>query len=283
MTISNYELIDFGEGRKLERFGEVVFDRPAPAAEHARKGDAEQWQTADVVFEKTSETEGVWNSKTELPESWTLDFGKFRMLLQPTPFGHLGLFPEQVPNWDWIGRQVAKSKSTTRVLNLFAYTGGATLAAASAGAEVVHIDSAKNVVAWAKRNAELSGLQNAPVRWITEDATRFVEREIKRGNRYQGLILDPPSYGHGPSGQVWKIQKHLLPLLKNCRQILTDDFRFIVLTCHSPGFGPAELQASLADAIFGDCRSGAIASELFLSTRAGRKLPAGTVARWAAA
>jgi 23S rRNA (cytosine1962-C5)-methyltransferase len=166
------------------------------------------------------------------------------------------------------------------VLNLFAYTGGSTLAAAAAGASVTHVDAAKNIVAWARRNAELSGLADAPIRWIAEDATTFVRREVRRGNRYDGLILDPPSYGHGPKGEVWKVERHLAPLLTSCRDLLSDRRAFLLLTCHSPGFGPAELEALLADTIFGSCQGGVVARELSITAADARKFVCGAVARW---
>jgi 23S rRNA (cytosine1962-C5)-methyltransferase len=167
-----------------------------------------------------------------------------------------------------------------KVLNLFAYTGGSTLAAAAAGAEVVHVDAAKNTVNWARENARLSGLENAPIRWIVEDALKFVEREVRRGNQYDAVILDPPSYGHGPDGNPWKIGEHLLPLLEACGELTQQSRAFLLLTCHSPGYGPAELEAYLADAVFGSCQAGATAHELSLPTEDGRALPAGVAVRW---
>jgi 23S rRNA (cytosine1962-C5)-methyltransferase len=166
------------------------------------------------------------------------------------------------------------------VLNLFAYTGGSTMAAAAAGARVVHVDSAKNTVGWARSNAAAAGLEESPIRWIVEDASKFVAREVKRGNSYDAVILDPPSYGHGPSGETWKLDEDLIPLLQNCAKLTADSRAFILLTCHSPGFGPAEAEAYLADAVFGHCSAGANARALNLKTASERKLNAGIVARW---
>ena len=200
-----YELLDLGSGRKLERFGDFVLDRPSPAAEGYRPSDPRLWVTAAARYQRTTGERGRWTKRDELPDAWTITYHDTKLTIKLTPFGHVGLFAEQQENWRWIDEQCRQFKQPPRVLNLFAYTGGSTLAAAHAGAEVVHIDAAKNVVHWARQNAELSGLVNAPIRWIAEDASKFVEREVRRGNRYQGIILDPPSYGHGPKGERWKI------------------------------------------------------------------------------
>ncbi len=310
----HYELIDFGEGRKLEQFGKFVLDRPCPAANGIRRVVPHAWDTASARFEK-SRSGGAWVShdpnfpptsmeNTDLIESspanprseaasptgapWTITHGPIRFLLRPTAFGHVGVFPEQAANWQWIGRQVRRclercSDRPPRVLNLFGYTGGSTLAAAAAGAQVTHIDSARNTVAWARHNASASGLGNAPIRWIIEDAATFARREVKRGNQYDGIILDPPSYGHGPKGQknqAWKITQHLLPLLSHCAQLTRASRQFILLTCHAPELGAAEIEAYLAQAVFGSCSAGAAARRLNILTRSSRKLNAGIVARW---
>lgn len=274
-----YQLLDFGDGRKLERFGAYVLDRPSPAAEGFQPASSASWQ-ASARFERGDGESGVWRPKDALPERWTIRHGKIAFELKGTEFGHLGIFPEQAENWDWIARQVERAKRPLKVLNLFAYTGGSTLAAAAAGAEVVHVDAARNTVAWARRNAALSGLEAAPVRWIAEDAMKFVRRELKRGNGYDAVILDPPSYGHGPAGEVWKINEHLLPLLEACGKLTEGRRAFMLLSCHAPGIGPAELSAYLADAVFGHCGAGGKASELTIEAANGRRLPAGVVARW---
>jgi 23S rRNA (cytosine1962-C5)-methyltransferase len=224
--------------------------------------------------------QGVWENRAKSLEPWTVQHGTVTFELKPTPFGHVGLFPEQAENWDWIAEQVRRARRPLKVLNLFAYTGGSTLAAAAAGAEVVHVDAAKNVVEWARRNALHSHLAEAPIRWIAEDARKFVQRELRRGNRYDAVILDPPSYGHGTGGEAWKLERDLLPLLAGCGELTADSRAFMLLTCHSPNFGAAELQAAMADAVFGTCQCGAIAKPLFLRTEDGRKLSAGVAARW---
>ncbi len=236
-----YELLDYGQGRKLERFGDVSVDRPSPAAEGAVPTRPQAWKAATVRFERTTGESGRWSPRGAVPASWSFCDEDLHFLLKPTPFGHVGLFPEQRTNWRWIRQQVARRPAGLRVLNLFAYTGGSTLAAAAAGAAVTHVDAARNVVQWARQNAAASDLQTAPIRWITEDASRFVTRELRRGQKYDALILDPPSYGHGPKGETWKLSSDLLPLLKNCRSLLGERPAFVLLTCHSPGFGAAEL------------------------------------------
>ncbi|MCA9263619.1 MAG: class I SAM-dependent methyltransferase [Planctomycetales bacterium] len=275
-----YELVDFGEGRRLERFGPYLIDRPCPAATSVRPMEPSRWKDADCRYTRVDRQRGKWKRVGSAPDTWQVRHGDACFAARLTPPGQVGLFPEQAENWDWLRQQVRRSDQPLRVLNLFAYTGGSTLAAAAAGAEVTHIDAAANVVKWARSNAELSGLAEAPIRWITEDARKFVQREIKRGNQYQGIILDPPSYGHGPHGEGWKIQDDLLPLLRACGQLCRDQLRIVLLTCHSPGFGAAELEACLMDTLWGHCQAGVIARTLYLRTADGRRLPSGTVARW---
>ena len=272
-----YELLDFGTGRKLERFGTLLLDRPAPAAEPYRPLRRELWPSADACYERIERDSGEWELRDELPDTWQVHHGKIVFELRRTTFGHIGLFPEQAANWDWVGEQVRSAERTLKVLNLFAYTGGSTLAASSAGAEVVHIDAAKNVVQWARRNAELSHLAERPIRWIAEDALKFVQRELRRGNRYDGVILDPPSYGHGPSGEVWKLAEHLSELLSACADLTAGRREFILLTCHSPEFAANDAGALLEQA-FGP---GHIAvGELSLLTADERELPSGVMGRW---
>jgi 23S rRNA (cytosine1962-C5)-methyltransferase len=275
-----YQLLDFGVGRKLERFGEYILDRYSQPAENVRRAGTSEWKQANARYERTQGDGGRWKPADALPSTWTIAHGGIVFELQPTPFGHLGVFPEQAANWDWIARQVTRASRTLRVLNLFAYTGGSTLAAAAAGAEVVHVDSAENTVAWARRNAELSSLAEMPIRWIAEDAKKFAERELRRGNRYDAVILDPPSYGHGPKGETWKITRDLLPLLTTCAELTEGQRAFMLLTCHSPGFDPPEVEAILADAVFGTCQAGATARPLTIPCADGRQLPSGVVARW---
>ena len=276
---SQYELLDFGNGRKLERLGGHVLDRPSPAAEDFEPADAKAWKNATARFVGSIGEPGRWQPAAAVAEPWVVEHGTLQFELSASPAGHVGVFPEQAANWDWIARQVRRS-GEVNVLNLFAYTGGSTLAAAGAGARVTHVDAAKNALTRARKNAELSGLGEAPIRWIAEDALLFAQRELNRGNHYDAVILDPPSYGHGPKGQPWKLNEQLPELLETCAALTEPSRAFMLLTCHSPGWGPAELEAILADCVFGSCGAGATGRELELATSDGRKLSAGVVARW---
>jgi 23S rRNA (cytosine1962-C5)-methyltransferase len=327
-----YQLLDFGDGRRLERFGDIVLDRPCPAAEAFGRADPDRWTTADARFEGRENEKGRWTDRRELPERWTVSHGPLRFELKRTDFGHLGLFPEQIENWQWIMRTLSTPPTNLRsvpgegqgegavqkeegrrlkgdegsgfrvqgsetrvrpsslaprpsplapkVLNLFAYTGGSTLAAAAAGAEVVHVDAAENVVAWAHRNAELSGLAQSPIRWIAEDAVKFVRRELKRGNRYDAVVLDPPSYGHGPRGEVWRLSKHLPRLLAMCGELTAGRPQFMLLTCHTPGYDAEVLSEMVKGQFLGTPAGWMKAGPLSLRSADGRQLPSGVVVRW---
>jgi 23S rRNA (cytosine1962-C5)-methyltransferase len=281
-TPDQYRLLDFGGGRRLERFGLWRLDRPCPAAEHIASSDPDAWRQADARFERGEGDEGQWSLERDLPEQWTIARGPITFELRRTPAGHLGVFPEQAANWDWIIEQLRAGGGPLKMLNLFAYTGGSTLAAAAAGAEVVHVDAAGNIVAWARRNAELSGLADRPIRWIAEDALKFVKRELRRGNRYDAVVLDPPSYGHGPRGEVWRLSKDLPRLLKLCGQLTAGHRRFMLLTCHTSGFDPARLKRIMADALGPTDRGMVTAERLTIRSASGRALPSGVVARWQA-
>lgn len=274
-----YQLLDFGQGRKLERFGQYLVVRGCPAADSKKARDVAAWPRDAAQFTGSSSKGGTWKGG-RLPPAWPVELAELKIELRPTPTGQVGLFPEQSSNWQWLEKKVRAADRPLRILNLFAYTGVATLVCAAAGAQVVHVDSAKSVVAWARHNAELSGLREAPIRWLVEDARKFVSRELKKGAHYDGIILDPPSYGHGPRGREWKINRDLMPLLADCAQLSPHGRSFFLLSCHSPGFGPAELEAFLSDAVFGHCQAGATAKQLWLKDPHGRKLNAGVAARW---
>ena len=237
-TRDQYQLFDFGDGRRLERLGRGGWIGLVRRPKGCRRRIRRRGNGPTPGSSGPATRDGQWSGGEEMPERWTIAHGALRLELKWSPFGHVGVFPEQAANWDWIAEQVEASPEPLKVLNLFAYTGGSTLAAAAAGAEVVHVDAARNTVAWARRNAELSGLADAPIRWIAEDAMKFVRRELKRGNTYDAVILDPPSYGHGPRGEVWRLSKHLAGLLAMCGQLTAGRRRFMLLTCHTPGVGP---------------------------------------------
>ncbi|HWB08766.1 MAG TPA: class I SAM-dependent methyltransferase [Pirellulales bacterium] len=282
---SEYQLVDFGLGRKLERFGPHLLDRPAPAAEGLRQADPQAWRRATARYDRLAAERGVWRPVTTdgppLADRWTVRHAGISLELKPTNFGHLGVFPEQAANWDWIARQVAGAGRRLSVLNLFGYTGASTLAAAAAGADVVHVDAARNTVDWARRNADLSGLDQAPIRWIHEDAATFVRRELKRRHAYDAVILDPPSYGHGAKGQTWKLADQLADLLDDCARLTADRRCFILVTCHTPGFEAEKLRTLLAQAI----SPGASSSDdvecgpMTLVAADGRALASGAMAR----
>jgi 23S rRNA (cytosine1962-C5)-methyltransferase len=277
-----YALLDFGNGRRLERFGPVTLDRPCPAAEGLDPAIPDAWSRADARFDGRDQEKGQWTDRRDLPERWTVAFGALRFELKRTEFGHLGVFPEQAENWDWIPRVLAGGEGgrATKILNLFAYTGGSTLAAAAAGADVVHVDAAKNVVAWARQNAELSGLADAPIRWIAEDAQKFVGRELKRGNRYDAVILDPPSYGHGPHGETWRLAQHLPRLLSMCAELTAGRLALMLLTCHTPGYDAELLRQIMEECGFSTTSGPCEARPLGIRAADRRILPSGVVVRW---
>jgi 23S rRNA (cytosine1962-C5)-methyltransferase len=282
----DYQLIDFGQGRRLERFGNIVLDRPCPAVEFSAKGDISVWSKADAYFKDSGAIEGQWMYHHKLPDRWTIAHSPLLFELKRTPFGHIGLFPEQAENWDWInawgkglGTRSKVEEEQLKILNLFAYTGGSTLAAAAAGMEVVHVDAAKNIVDWARCNAELSGLAGTPIRWITDDAMKFVKRELKRGNRYDGIILDPPSYGHGRRGEIWRLSKNLPELLDICAELTAGRCKFVLLTCHTPGYESSILADMLIQSFPCMKRGNIVAKTLTIRSDTGRELPCGVMVR----
>ncbi len=281
---SVYELLDFGGGRKLERFGDLILDRPAPAADDQTIKHPSLWSQAHAVFQRRT-SGGKWltgaaGAVTENPAdalgSWTVAVGRFSFSLKASPFGHLGVFPEQQPNWQWIHQQCVSVQRKLKILNLFAYSGGSSMAAAVGENEVVHVDAAKNMLDRTRVNLRASNLAEAHVRLIHEDARKFVDREVRRGNQYDALILDPPSYGHGPKGSVWQIEDHLSQLLEGCLSLTGNQPAFLLLSCHTIGYTGKQLQRSLQDAGFtAPVESG----PMTLRTRDGRELPAGWMAR----
>ena len=236
----DYELVDTGEGEKLERFGPYVLRRPDPQALWERGQSSVVWDTCDAWFERKGE-KGTWHFHKELPKEWDITYGGLTFGIRPTSFKHVGLFPEQIENWEWVAKQGAKS-----VLNLFAYTGGATLAAAKAGASVTHVDASKTAVEWARQNAGLSGLTDAPVRWIVDDVLKFVGREVKRGVKYDGIILDPPAFGHGPKDELWKIEEDLVALMRLCTELLSDKPSFVLMNGYAAGYSHYAFEHLLA-------------------------------------
>lgn len=271
-----YQLLDFGGGRKLERFGQYVVDRPSPAAGDAQPAHPELWPQAAARFERPTAGDGRWTVKRE-PGDWSVRWNELEFELRLAASGQVGLFPEQAVNWQWLARQLRQT-ANAKVLNLFAYTGSSSLVAAFAGAEVVHVDASAAAIAMARKNAQRSGLADCPLRWVEEDALAFVRREVRRGNRYQAVILDPPSYGHGPKGQAWKLASQLDELVEQVSMLVDRQAGYVLLTCHTPGYGPVELVRILETTLASPARGAAL--ELVASD--GRRLPSGSGAVWMA-
>lgn len=279
----DYELLDSGDGEKLERYGAVTISRPDPQALWPKNLSAAEWKKANAWFTRTGE-KANWETDGKVPPRWEINFAGLKFYVKLSPFKHTGIFPEQASNWSWMQDKIknSKKKEAVTVLNLFGYTGGASLAAAAAGAAVCHVDSSKTAVAWARENAELSGLKEKPIRWIMDDARAFVKREIKRGRKYDGIILDPPSFGHGPDGELWKIEEHFVGLLADCRALLSDQPLFFLINGYAAGYSAIAYKNCLQNLVadFG----GAIEiGELTIEEKeAKRLLPAGIFARWQA-
>ena len=280
----DYRLIDSGNRKKLEQVGPYTLVRPAPQAIWSPRADR-LWSKADAIYERDSKGSGSWKWNRPVKREFDILYSDLALRIKLTDFGHLGLFAEQASNWRWIKEAIRtrmnKSGANIHVLNLFAYTGGSTLAASQAGAHVVHVDAAKGVVDWARENAKISHLSDRPIRWIVDDAVKFVQREVRRGNKYQGIILDPPSFGRGPKGQVFKIENQLLPLLDHCRQILDKNALFVLYTGHTPGFSPLVMHNQLEEMVArrdGEIESG----EMIIHDEQDRAMPSGTYARWLA-
>ena len=230
----DYALLDSGNGSKLEQFGAYTFVRPEHQAVWKPAMDKSAWEHAHATFVPTAEESGGrWQIRKPLPDSWSIRYGDLRLLARPSNSRHLGIFPEQAVHWDWIMDQILKSKREVSVLNLFGYTGAATLAAARVGAKVTHVDASKKSVAWARENQNLSQLENASIRWIVDDAVKFIRREVRRGNRYHGIILDPPKFGRGPKGEVWEFFDMLPELLPDLRMLFSDQPLFLIITAYA--------------------------------------------------
>lgn len=274
----DYKLIDSGNFQKLEQVGPFKFVRPSPQAVWTPRLSSEVWKNVDATFSRFSGGDGKWTIHSkQLPKKWTIEQGPVKLVISLTDFGHLGLFPEQDANWDRLHTLIKERKGDQelQVLNLFAYTGGSTLACATAGAKVVHLDASKTSVNWARENADASGASAAPVRWIVDDVQKFVEREVRRENKYHGIILDPPSFGRGTNNEVWQIEDHLVPLLDNLKKLLADDHLFVLLSSHSNGYTPIALKNLLMNMV--DAKKGEFdAHEMIIKEQdTDRALPSG--------
>ena len=275
----DYEVLDTSEGEKLERWGDYLLVRPDPQVIWNTPKELPGWRKMNGHYHRSSKGGGEWEF-FDLPKQWEIAYKELRFNLKPFSFKHTGLFPEQAVNWDWFSDKIRNAGRPVKVLNLFAYTGGATLAAAAAGAAVTHVDASKGMVNWAKENARSSGLEAAPIRWLVDDCMKFVEREIRRGNHYDGIIMDPPSYGRGPKGEIWKIEDSIYDFIRLCTKILSDDPLFFLVNSYTTGLAPAVLTYMLSTELkrFG----GHVDSqEIGLPvTKTGLVLPCGASGRW---
>ena len=285
-TWKDYELLDATEGNRLERWGETILIRPDPQVVWKTPKQSPLWAKADAVYHRSNQGGGEWEYKRRLPEKWKISCGegedKLTLIVSPTGFKHTGVFPEQAVNWAWYQEKIKAADRPVKVLNLFGYTGGATLACMAAGAHVTHVDAAKGMIQWGKENRELSKLPEERSRWIVEDALRFVQREIRRGNTYDGILMDPPSYGRGPSGEVWKLENELFGLVDTSAKVLSDKPLFFLINSYTTGFQASVLSNMLMKCV--SSRHGGIidAQELCLPVTTGGVLPCGASGRWSA-
>ena len=278
----DYEVLDTSSGEKLERWGDYLLVRPDPQVIWNTDKKHYGWKKFNGHYHRSNKGGGEWEFKN-LPEEWSINYKELTFNLKPFSFKHTGLFPEQAANWDWFSSLIKEADRPIKVLNLFAYTGGATVSAAKAGASVTHVDAAKGMVAWAKENAASSGLADAPIRYLVDDCVKFVEREIRRGNKYDAIIMDPPSYGRGPKGEIWKIEESVFPFIKLTSQILSDDPLFFLINSYTTGLQPAVLSYMLHTVLDPIHKGTVEAEEIGLPVKGnGLVLPCGASGRWTA-
>lgn len=276
----DYELLDTSDGERLERWGKYILIRPDPQVIWKEMKHHSAWKGADAVYNRSHSGGGHWKYN-RLPAEWQITYNELHFLIRPTGFKHTGLFPEQAVNWNWLAELIKSSQRKIKVLNLFAYTGGATIAAAKVGAEVCHVDAAKGMVTQAKLNAELNGLKDAPIRYIVDDCKKFIEREIRRNNKYDAVIMDPPSYGRGPSGEIWKIEDNIHELIQLTAQVLSDNPLFFLINSYTTGLSPSATGYILKNTLVPLYGGIVTADELGLPvTQTGGILPCGASARW---
>ncbi|MCR4637157.1 MAG: class I SAM-dependent methyltransferase [Butyrivibrio sp.] len=278
----DYEVLDTSDGEKLERWGKYQLVRPDPQVIWNTEKKLPGWRKPNGHYHRSNKGGGEWEFNS-LPEEWTINYNSLTFHLKPFSFKHTGLFPEQAANWDWFSKLIRESGRDIKVLNLFAYTGGATVSAAAAGASVTHVDASKGMVTWAKENAASSGLADASIRWLVDDCSKFVQREIRRGNKYDAIIMDPPSYGRGPKGEIWKIEESIYPFIELCSQVLSDNPLFFLINSYTTGLQPAVLSYML-HTVLDPIHKGKIeADEVGLPVSSnGLVLPCGASGRWTA-
>ncbi len=275
----DYELLDCSFGERLERWGNIILIRPDPQAVFKTKRSDPRWKNAHARYIRSKTGGGHWETYKKVPDVWSIKYKDLTFNLKPMGFKHTGLFPEQAVNWDCVSDIIKKSEKPFKVLNLFAYTGGATLACLNAGAEVTHVDASKGMVNWAKDNAKSAGLAERPVRWLVDDCKKFVEREIRRGKKYHGIIMDPPSYGRGPGGEVWKIEDEIFDLVSLCDEILDENAKFFLINSYTAGLSPAVMEYILGVSVLNKREGKISCDEIGLPvTKTGRVLPCGSSA-----
>ncbi len=278
---NDYELIDALSGERLERWGDIILIRPDPQIIWDGEKKDSRWYKAHAVYHRSQSGGGYWEQLKAVPDVWSVNFRNLKFNLKPMGFKHTGLFPEQSVNWDMCADVIRRSGRELKVLNLFAYTGGATVSALEAGAAVTHVDASKGMVGWAKENAVSCGLSDRPVRWLVDDCLKFVQREIRRGNKYDGIIMDPPSYGRGPNGEVWKLEQNLSSLLESVGQILSDDAEFFLLNSYTGGLSPTILNYMVKNLVVGNRKGSVITDEIGLPvTNRDIVLPCGNTTYW---
>ena len=277
----DYTLIDASDGAKLEKWGDIYLSRPDPQAIWSQKTEKTMWQNAHAVYHRSKSGGGKWEYKKKIPESWQINYRELVFNVKPMGFKHTGIFPEQAVNWDFIIDKISNANREIKVLNLFAYTGGATVASAYAGAKTVHVDASKGMVNWAKENAASSGLKDAPIRYIVDDCVKFVEREIRRGNKYDAIIMDPPTYGRGPKGELWRFEDELFSLVKKCNELLSDNPLFFIVNSYTSGISHIVVSNVLSYIVKAQHGGEVTSDELGLKMSSnGLVLPCGYTTRW---
>ncbi|MEE1262608.1 class I SAM-dependent methyltransferase [Ruminococcus sp.] len=277
----DYELIDTSDGERLERWGDIILIRPDPQIIWSTGKKNPLWRNAHARYHRSNKGGGYWEPYRKVPDRWTIRYGELVLNIKPMGFKHTGVFPEQAVNWDFAAEKIINENRPLKVLNLFGYTGCATLACMKAGAVVCHVDASKGMVQWARENAQSSGIADLPVRWLIDDCIKFVQREIRRGNRYDAIIMDPPSYGRGPGGEVWKLEEKLFPLVDLCRQVLSDDPAFFILNSYTTGLSPAVMEYLLGVELQKSFGGSVSSDEIGLKvTDTGLILPCGSTAIW---
>ena len=277
----DYELIDTSDGERLERWGDIILIRPDPQIIWSTGRKNPLWRNAHARYYRSNKGGGHWETYRKVPDRWTIRYNQLVFNIKPMGFKHTGVFPEQAVNWDFAAEKIRNENRPLKVLNLFGYTGCATLSCMKAGAMVCHVDASKGMVQWARENAQSSAIADLPVRWLVDDCVKFVQREIRRGNRYDGIIMDPPSYGRGPGGEVWKLEEQLFPLVDLCRQVLSENPVFFILNSYTTGLSPAVMEYLLGVQLQQSFGGSVSSDEIGLRvTDTGLVLPCGSTAIW---